>query len=650
MNNPVWTPSQKQIDRSQMTKFIKYVNLSHHLSLKNYDDLYSWSIQDIPSFWETVWKFCEVKYSTPYSEIVDDTSKMPGAKWFTGSQLNYAENLLRFKDSKPAIIFKGENQNPSILTYHDLNEEVKKVAYALRNMGIVKGDRVAGFIPNMPEAVIAMLASASIGAIWSSSSPDFGIKGVLDRFAQIEPKVLFAADGYFYNGKRFNSLDKLEGILKALPSIENVVIVPYTRHQADISSIQNGVHYKDFLPVGKVPEIIFEQLPFNHPLYIMYSSGTTGLPKSIVHGAGGTLIQHLKELCLHTDLTRDDTIIYFTTCGWMMWNWLVSSLAIGATIVLYDGSPFHPDSGAMWKMAQDFKITVFGTSAKFIASSQSIGEKPKEKYMLNELKTILSTGSPLIEENYDFVYENIKEDVQLSSISGGTDIISCFALGNPILPVHRGELQCRGLGMDVQSFDSDGNLVINKKGELVCASSFPSMPVYFWNDPDGTKYQQAYFNSYPGVWHHGDYIMINNLGGIKIFGRSDATLNPGGIRIGTAEIYRVVENFSEVTDSLVVGQKWGDDERVILFVKLTEGTSLHNKFIQKIKKNIRSECSPRHIPKKIIVIADIPYTINGKKVEIAVKKIIHGEDVPNRDSLANPESLKFYQNLPDLQT
>ena len=650
MNNPVWTPSQKQIDRSQMTKFIKYVNLSHHLSLKNYDDLYSWSIQDIPSFWETVWKFCDVKYSTPYSEIVDDTSKMPGAKWFTGSQLNYAENLLRFKDSKPAIIFKGENQNPSILTYHDLNEEVKKVAYALRNMGIVKGDRVAGFIPNMPEAVIAMLASASIGAIWSSSSPDFGIKGVLDRFAQIEPKVLFAADGYFYNGKRFNSLEKLEGILKALPSIENVVIVPYTRHQADISSIQNGVHYKDFLPVGKVPEIIFEQLPFNHPLYIMYSSGTTGLPKSIVHGAGGTLIQHLKELCLHTDLTRDDTIIYFTTCGWMMWNWLVSSLAIGATIVLYDGSPFHPDSGAMWKMAQDFKITVFGTSAKFIASSQSIGEKPKEKYMLNELKTILSTGSPLIEENYDFVYENIKEDVQLSSISGGTDIISCFALGNPILPVHRGELQCRGLGMDVQSFDSDGNLVINKKGELVCASSFPSMPVYFWNDPDGTKYQQAYFNSYPGVWHHGDYIMINNLGGIKIFGRSDATLNPGGIRIGTAEIYRVVENFSEVTDSLVVGQKWGDDERVILFVKLTEGTSLHNKFIQKIKKTIRSECSPRHIPKKIIVIADIPYTINGKKVEIAVKKIIHGEDVPNRDALANPESLKFYQNLPDLQT
>tara|TARA_B100001245_G_scaffold169139_2_gene128184 strand:- start:46 stop:1998 length:1953 start_codon:yes stop_codon:yes gene_type:complete len=650
MNNPVWTPSQKQIDRSQMTKFIKYVNLSHHLSLKNYDDLYSWSIQDIPSFWETVWKFCEVKYSTPYSEIVDDTSKMPGAKWFTGSQLNYAENLLRFKDSKPAIIFKGENQNPSILTYHDLNEEVKKVAYALRNMGIVKGDRVAGFIPNMPEAVIAMLASASIGAIWSSSSPDFGIKGVLDRFAQIEPKVLFAADGYFYNGKRFNSLEKLEGILKALPSIENVVIVPYTRHQADISSIQNGVHYKDFLPVGKVPEIIFEQLPFNHPLYIMYSSGTTGLPKSIVHGAGGTLIQHLKELCLHTDLTRDDTIIYFTTCGWMMWNWLVSSLAIGATIVLYDGSPFHPDSGAMWKMAQDFKITVFGTSAKFIASNQSIGEKPKEKYMLNELKTILSTGSPLIEENYDFVYENIKEDVQLSSISGGTDIISCFALGNPILPVHRGELQCRGLGMDVQSFDSDGNLVINKKGELVCASSFPSMPVYFWNDPDGTKYQQAYFNSYPGVWHHGDYIMINNLGGIKIFGRSDATLNPGGIRIGTAEIYRVVEKILEVTDSLVVGQKWGDDERVILFVKLTEGTSLHNKFIQKIKKNIRSECSPRHIPKKIIEIADIPYTINGKKVEIAVKKIIHGEDVPNRDSLANPESLKFYQNLPDLQT
>ena len=645
----IWIPSQKQIDRSQMTKFMKYVNLSRHLSLKNYDDLYSWSIKEIPSFWESLWKFSEVKYSTPYSKVVDDTSKMPGAKWFPDARLNYAENLLRFNDSKPAIIFKGEDQPSRILTYNDLNEEVKKATYALRNMGVVKGDRVAGFIPNMPEAVIAMLAATSIGAIWSSSSPDFGIKGVLDRFAQIEPKVLFAADGYFYNGKRFNSLDKLEGILKALPSIENVVIVPYTRHQADISSIPNGIHYKDFLPVGKVPEINFEQLPFDHPLYIMYSSGTTGLPKSIVHGAGGTLIQHLKELCLHTDLTRDDTIIYFTTCGWMMWNWLVSSLAIGATIVLYDGSPFHPDSGAMWKMAQDFKITVFGTSAKFIASSQSIGEKPKEKYILNKLKTILSTGSPLIEENYDFVYENIKEDVQLSSISGGTDIISCFALGNPILPVHRGELQCRGLGMDVQSFDPDGNLVINKKGELICASAFPSMPVYFWNDPDGTKYQQAYFNTYPGVWHHGDYIMINNLGGIKIFGRSDATLNPGGIRIGTAEIYRVVENFSEVTDSLVVGQKWGDDERVILFVKLTEDTSLHHEFIQKIKKTIRSECSPRHVPKKIIEIADIPYTINGKKVEIAVKKIIHGEDVPNRDALANPESLQFYQNLPDLQ-
>ena len=650
IKQPIWIPSQKQIDRSQMTKFMKYVNLSRHLSLKNYDDLYSWSIKEIPSFWESLWKFSEVKHSTPYSKVVDDTSKMPGAKWFTGAQLNYAENLLRFKDSKPAIMFKGENQNPRILTYHDLNEEVKKTAYALRNMGVIKGDRVAGFIPNMPEAVIAMLATASIGAIWSSSSPDFGIKGVLDRFAQIEPKVLFAADGYFYNGKRFNSLDKLEGILKALPSIENVVIVPYTRDQADISSIQNGIHYKDFLPAGIVPEINFEQLPFDHPLYIMYSSGTTGLPKSIVHGAGGTLIQHLKELCLHTDLTRDDTIIYFTTCGWMMWNWLVSSLAIGATIVLYDGSPFHPDSGAMWKMTQDLKITVFGTSAKFIVSSQSIGEKPKKKYILNKLKTILSTGSPLIEENYDFVYENIKEDVQLSSISGGTDIISCFALGNPILPVYRGELQCRGLGMDVQSFDLDGNSVTNKKGELVCASAFPSMPVYFWNDPDGTKYQQAYFNTYPGVWHHGDYIMINDLGGVKIFGRSDATLNPGGVRIGTSEIYRVVENLPEIADSLVVGQKWGDDERVILFVKLTEDTSLHHEFIRKIKKTIRSECSPRHVPKKVIEIADIPYTINGKKVEIAVKKIIHGEDVPNRDALANPESLQFYQNLPDLQT
>ena len=649
MKQPIWTPSQKQIDQSQMTRFMNYVNLSSNLSLKNYDDLYSWSIKDIPSFWESIWKFNEVKSSASYSQIVDDTSKMPGAKWFSGIQLNYAENLLRFNDSKAAIIFKGENQKTRIITYHDLNEEVKKTANALRNMGIKKGDRVAGFIPNIPETVIAMLATASIGAIWSSSSPDFGIKGVLDRFAQIEPKVLFATDGYFYNGKRFDSLEKLKGILKALPSIKSVVIIPFTGEDLDISSIQNGIIYGDFLTSDSVPEIAFEQLPFNHPLYIMYSSGTTGLPKSIVHGAGGTLIQHVKELRLHTNLTRDDTIFYFTTCGWMMWNWLVSSLAVGATVVLYDGSPFHPDSGAMWNMVQDLKITIFGTSAKFIAACQSMGVRPKENCDLNRLRAILSTGSPLLEENYDYVYEHIKDNVQLSSISGGTDIISCFALGNPILPVYRGELQCRGLGMDVKSFDSNGHKITNEKGELVCTAAFPSMPIYFWNDPKGKKYHNAYFSMFPKIWHHGDYIMINDHGGVKIFGRSDATLNPGGVRIGTTEIYRVVEKFLEVKDSLVIGQKWEDDERVILFIKLTQGSSLSDEFIQKMKQEIRNECSPRHIPNKILKIEDIPYTINGKKVEIAVKNIIHGEKVLNKDALANPESLDFYENLPDLK-
>ena len=649
MKQPIWTPSQKKIEQSQMTRFMNYVNSSRHLSLKNYEDLFTWSIKEIPSFWESVWEFCEVKSSTPFSQIVDDTSKMPGAKWFPGAQLNYAENLLRFNDSKAAIIFKGENQTPRILTYHDLHEEVKKVAVSLRSMGIEKGDRVAGFIPNIPEAVIAMLATASIGAFWSSSSPDFGIKGVLDRFAQIEPKVLFAADGYFYNGKRFDSLEKLEGILKALPSIKNVVIIPYTGEEVNISSIQNGVLYDDFLSSESTSEITFDQLPFDHPLYIMYSSGTTGLPKSIVHGAGGTLIQHVKELRLHADLTRDDTIFYFTTCGWMMWNWLVSSLAVGATIVLYDGSPFHPDSLAMWSMVQDLKITVFGTSAKFIAACQSTEVRPKEHCDLNRLRAILSTGSPLLEENYDYVYEHIKDNVQLSSISGGTDIISCFALGNPNLPVYRGELQCRGLGMDVKSFDSNGHKITNEKGELVCTSAFPSMPIYFWNDPEGKKYHNAYFSTFPKIWHHGDYIMINDHGGVKIFGRSDATLNPGGVRIGTAEIYRVVEKFPEVEDSLVIGQKWEEDERVILFIKLAQGFILNDEFIQKMKQEIRKECSPRHIPNKILKIEDIPYTINGKKVEIAVKNIIHGEKILNKDALANPESLKFYENLPELK-
>ncbi|MDP6789454.1 MAG: acetoacetate--CoA ligase, partial [Candidatus Marinimicrobia bacterium] len=632
----LWSPNEGRIKSSQMDQFRNYVNDHYGLDLTNYPQLYDWSIDNIPEFWKAWWDFSAIIHSHSPQEIVDDVAKMPGAEWFSGAQLNFAENLLRFRDDRIAICFKGEGQPLRKMTYAELYSEVARLADALRKAGVEKGDRVAGFMPNMPEAVIAMLAAASIGAVWSSSSPDFGIKGVLDRFTQIEPKILFSANGYFYNGKPFDSLEKLNSILKKLPSVKKVVVVPYSEKDPDISYVRDGILYDDFASGQYAAELTFEQLPFDHPLYIMYSSGTTGLPKSIVHGAGGTLIQHLKELRLHTDLTRDDTIFYFTTTGWMMWNWLVSSLAVGATIVLYDGSPFHPDSGAMWRLAEQLRISIFGTSAKFIAASEAAAEKPLKQYDLKKMRAILSTGSPLIEENFEYVYRDIKKDLQLASISGGTDIISCFALGNPTLPVYRGELQCRGLGMKVDAYDAEGTSVRNEKGELVCTAAFPSMPVYFWNDEDGSKYHNAYFNRYPNIWHHGDYIEINDHGGVKIFGRSDATLNPGGVRIGTAEIYRVVENLPEIADSLVVGQDWEDDERVILFVKLNDNSDLTEDLRKSIKSSIRTNCSPRHVPSKILPIADIPYTINLKKVEIAVRKMIHGEEVKNKDALANP--------------
>ncbi len=650
MSKIMWQPTADQVPITEMDKFRCQINEKFNLQLESYEDLHNWSVTNISEFWGEMWGYGDIIYSESYKEAVDDLTKMPGAKWFSGARLNYAENLLRFRDNKIALVFQREDQQVRSLTYAELYYAIARMAHALQGAGVVTGDRVAGFMPNMPEAVIAMLATASIGAIWSSSSPDFGIKGVLDRFSQIKPKVLFAANGYVYNGKMFNSLEKLEGILNELPSVEKVVVVPYTEERADISTIRNGIHHEDFISDVDVPELVFEQLPFDHPLYIMYSSGTTGLPKSIVHGAGGTLIQHLKELRLHTDLRRDDTIFYFTTCGWMMWNWLVSSLAVGATVVLYDGSPFYPDQNAMWEMIQDLGITVFGTSAKFIAACQEAELIPGTEFNLSKLRAILSTGSPLVEENFDYVYKEIKEDILLASISGGTDIISCFALGNPTLPVYRGELQCRGLGMNVYSYDSSGNSLMDEKGELVCTSPFPSMPIYFWNDPDGVKYHDAYFGEFSGVWTHGDYITVNEHGGVMIFGRSDATLNPGGVRIGTAEIYRVVEALPEVADSLVVGQKWEDDERVILFVKMNEDSELTEELVDTILKTIRSECSPRHVPAVVLSVEDIPYTINGKKVEIAAKKIIHGEEVLNRDALANPESLDLYREIMDLES
>jgi len=647
MNPILWTPTQDQVNASQMEAFRDQVNSRFNIDLKNYFDLYEWSISNISDFWKAVWGFMAIEFSADYKQVVDDDSKMPGAQWFNGVKMNFAENLLRIRSEKPAIHFKGEGQEVRTLSYYELFDEVEKLASALRKIGIQQGDRIAGFMPNMPETIIAMLAAASIGAIWSSSSPDFGIKGVLDRFTQIEPKVLFAANGYYYNGKKFDSLEKLNSILNQLPSVDHVVVTPYIKSNPDISSLKNGILWDNFVDSNPSP-LQFEQLPFQHPLYIMYSSGTTGLPKSIVHGAGGTLIQHLKELRLHGNIYQNDTIFYFTTCGWMMWNWLVSNLAIGAAIVLYDGSPFEPNANAMWDMVDELGITHFGTSAKYIDACKQKELSPIKTHSLESMRTIFSTGSPLVEESFDYVYNHIKKQVQLASISGGTDIISCFAGGNPTLPVYRGELQSISLGMDVAAYNPEGNSIQNEKGELVCRKAFPSMPIHFWNDPNGEKYHEAYFDVLPGIWYHGDYIEINDHGGVQIFGRSDATLNPGGVRIGTAEIYRVVDTFDEVEDSLVVGQKWEDDERVILFVKLNKKCSFTENLTKQIKQSIRNNCSPRHVPAIVLETKDIPYTINGKKVEIAVKKIIHGDTVTNKDALANPESLDLYQNLNEL--
>ena len=644
----MWQPTEEQINNSQMMDYMQLVNQKFGLSLKKYSQLYDWSIEKAEDFWGSFWEYSQIIHHSPYSQVVDDLGKMPGAKWFDGATLNFTENLLRYRDDKIAIHFYGEDGTQSSLSYRELHDQVSRLARSMREMGIVKNDRVVGFMPNIPETIITMLATASIGAIWSSCSPDFGIKGVLDRFQQIEPKLIFAADGYLYNGKTIDCLSKLKNILTYLPSIKKTIIVPFTG-DSNTNVIKNSMLWNDFLHKDS-GDIIFEQLPFDHPLYIMYSSGTTGLPKSIVHSAGGTLIQHLKELKLHTDLTQNDKIFYFTTCGWMMWNWLISSLAVGATIVLYDGSPLYPDGTALLKMADDLGITVFGTSAKYIASLESAGIKPKQISSFPKLRTILSTGSPLVEENFDFVYGEWKEDVQLASISGGTDIISCFALGNPILPVRRGELQCRGLGMKVESYNEKGMSVRNEKGELVCTQAFPSMPIYFWNDSNGKKYQSAYFDVYPNIWHHGDYLEINDFGGVKIYGRSDTTLNPGGIRIGTAEIYQTVERFNEVEDSLVISQPWQNDERIILFLKMKDRITLTNSLKTRVKKSIRESCTHRYVPAIIIAVEDIPYTINGKKVELAVKQVIQNIEVKNIDSLVNPSILDFYKDILELDS
>ncbi|MHB8907361.1 MAG: acetoacetate--CoA ligase [Syntrophales bacterium] len=649
MGKLLWEPSEERIRNSNMFRFMTFVNGRHEQDFADYDGLYAWSVNNLAEFWADVWDFVGVKASRRYDKVLGDARKMPGAKWFSGARLNFAENLLRFRDDSVALIFKGEDHPTRKVTYAELYDEVARIAQGLKSCGVGPGDRVAGFMPNMPETVIAMLAATSIGAVWSSCSPDFGIKGVLDRFGQIKPKVIFVADGYFFKGKKLDSLSRVAEIIKDLPSIEKVVVVAYTEQEPNISSLRDAVHYQTFSTTDSAAKIDFEQLPFEHPLYIMFTSGTTGLPKCMVQSAGGILIHHLKELILHTNLTREDTIFYFTTCGWMMWNWLVSSLAVGATLILYDGNPFHPDAGVLWRMAQEQKITIFGTSAGYISALMNEGIHPGKEYDLSPLTTLLSTGSPLSEEGFEFIYREVKTDLQLSSISGGSDINGCFALGNPMGPVYSGELQCRGLGMKVEAFDQNGKPVINQQGELVCTAPAPSMPIYFWDDPGHKKYRAAYFDVYPNVWRHGDYILINERGGVVIYGRSDATLNPGGVRIGTAEIYRQVETIDGIDDSIVVGQNWKNDVRVILFVKMASGRELTDELRERIRKTIRMNASPRHVPAKIIAVPDVPYTLNMKKVELSVKKVIEGQAVLNRDALKNPEVLDYYAGLKELQ-
>ena len=649
MDRLLWQPSQERILQTNMYRFIQFVNERHGKSFSDYPQLYQWSVDNIADFWAAMWDFADIRASRPYTEVIDDAAKMPGAKWFGGARLNFAENLLRYRDDRVALVFKGEDQETVRLTYAQLYDEVARVAKALRAMGVSADDRVVGFMPNMPQTTIAMLAAASIGATWSSCSPDFGIKGVLDRFGQIKPKVIFTANGYSFKGKKVDSLGRIADILKSLPSIEKVVVVPYTDPAPDIRAVPKAELFDDFKSAEADLEIDFAQLPFDHPLYIMYSSGTTGLPKCMVQSAGGILVHQMKELILHTDLKRADVIFYFTTCGWMMWNWLTSALSVGATVVLFDGNPFHPHPGALWEMAEKEKITVFGTSAGYLTALQNFGVTPGKTYDLSPLRAVLSTGSPLSEEGFDFVYSEIKKDIQLASISGGTDLNGCFALGNPMGSVYSGELQCRGLGMKVLAFDENGQPVIEQQGELVCTAPFPSMPIYFWNDPDNSKYHAAYFDVYPNVWRHGDFIKISSRGGVTIYGRSDATLNPGGVRIGTAEIYRQVEQLEEIADSVVIGQPWKGDVRVVLFVKLMPGFELNEDLKKRICKTIRENASPRHVPSKIISVPAVPYTLNMKKVELAVRKVIQGQEVKNKDALGNPEVLDFYADIKELQ-
>ncbi len=648
MSNPLWSPSQQQIEQSQMYQLMQQINKQHGTELDSYSALHRWSVTQPEAFWNSIWDTYGVigeKGNAPY---LVDGDKMPGAKWFPEARLNFAENLLKYRDERTALIFRNEKEIRVELTYQELYSKVAQYAAGLKQQGVGKGDVVAGFMPNLTETVIAMLATTSLGAIWTSCSPDFGIQGVMDRFGQVKPKVLFTIPAYLYNGKRVDCVDKVSQIAQKLDSTERIVFVPYLDKNDDIGAVAKSCWLEDFIDTSAT-EVTFTPVSFADPLYIMYSSGTTGTPKCIVHSVGGTLLQHLKEHHLHTDIKRDDCLFYFTTCGWMMWNWLVSGLACGCTVLLFDGSPFAPSPKVLWNIAEQEKISVFGTSAKYIAALEKAGVKPGTDYDLSHLRAVLSTGSPLAHESFEYVYRDIKQDLLLASISGGTDILSCFALGCPILPVYTGELQCRGLGMDVAIFNDAGEEIKEQKGELVCRTPFPSMPIYFWSDESGEKYKSAYFDQFENIWAHGDYGELTAHEGVIIHGRSDAVLNPGGVRIGTAEIYRQVEKVEQVQESICIGQPWKDDTRVILFVVLKDNIKLDDELTKTIKQTIRANTTPRHVPSLIIQVEDIPRTISGKIVELAVRKVVLGETVSNKDALANPEALDLYANLPELQ-
>jgi len=614
----------------------------------DFSSLYQWSIDDSPAFWEALCDFCDVSFDREADTTLARSDDIMDAGWFSGSRLNYAAHLLRHGGDEPAIVFFAESGSRRELSRDELRAQVARVAVGLRATGVGQGDRVGGFLPNCPEAVIAMLAATSMGAIWSSCSPDFGVNGVVDRFGQIEPKVLFAINGYFYNGKTCDTRPIVEGVVNAVESICATVVIPFAGELATDTSLDNALAWDDFGQDGEA--LSFTPVDFNHPLYIMYSSGTTGVPKCIVHGHGGTLLQLLKEHVLHTDIGAHDRLFYFTTCGWMMWNWLVSGLATGATLVLFDGSPFYNDGRILWQMAEAERVTVFGTSAKYISALEKAGVRPIDEFSLPELRAVLSTGSPLAPESFDYVYDAIGKDLQLSSISGGTDILSCFALGNPVLPVRRGELQCRGLGMAVEIWNDQGQPVVGEHGELVCTRPFPSAPVGFWKDEDGARYKAAYFERFEGIWAHGDFAELTEDGGLVIHGRSDAVLNPGGVRIGTAEIYRQVEKLDDVVESIAIGQNWNDDVRVVLFVVLRDGLTLDDDLQKRVRTVIRDNTTLRHVPAKIVAVADIPRTKSGKIVELAVRSVVHGERVSNTEALANPEALAHFVGIDELAT